>query len=439
MQFEITDQAAISFAEEFYTAVSDGYPVDAALAESRKALFSGGNELEWSTPVLYLRSLDGKIFDVAQTEDPALETSHYKPVPIGTEVVGAAISGPDEASSGVEPGVTVQRDRVSMAPRLHWVSQPLTWLAFLGFLILSFLLYNSTLTPRRSKVGSSQGKEESISPASSEISSSKQPLSDTTPSKSDLPQDKQESVSPASSEVSNPKQPLSNTTVSRTTQDMILGGEHSIKASSSVQLEQVDGKDEINVRVAVNLSNLQKNIGSLVDTIALPTNTCAHPGQNITLHIWGKTLDSQGNRAILALNGNIDIWNCVKIPFGMADAKTRVAEQPFEAKLPFKLVGTPVVTLIWESPTINIGGSLGSVTNSGLSIAGLNISAEIKHVLGRILNSDLCKVPLSKALLNLAPTISGATLFSDSGQLAALCEMRVQGDARTLVKLNRGD
>jgi hypothetical protein len=64
MQFEITDEAAIDFAEEFYTALGAGYPVDSALAEGRKAIYSAGNDLEWGTPVLLLRVRDGRIFDI---------------------------------------------------------------------------------------------------------------------------------------------------------------------------------------------------------------------------------------------------------------------------------------------------------------------------------------------------------------------------------------
>ncbi|MGE5141353.1 MAG: CHAT domain-containing protein, partial [Rudaea sp.] len=64
MQFEISDEAALVFSQEFYSALSLGYPVDAALAEARKAIYADGNELEWGTPVLYLRSPDGKIFDL---------------------------------------------------------------------------------------------------------------------------------------------------------------------------------------------------------------------------------------------------------------------------------------------------------------------------------------------------------------------------------------
>ena len=58
MQFEITDDAAITFSHDFYAAIADGYPVDAALAEARKAIFTSGNDVEWGTPVLYMRTPD---------------------------------------------------------------------------------------------------------------------------------------------------------------------------------------------------------------------------------------------------------------------------------------------------------------------------------------------------------------------------------------------
>jgi hypothetical protein len=69
MQFEITDEAAITFAQEFYGVLALGYPVDGALAEARKTIFAQGNELEWGTPVLYLRSPDGRIFDLQQVSE----------------------------------------------------------------------------------------------------------------------------------------------------------------------------------------------------------------------------------------------------------------------------------------------------------------------------------------------------------------------------------
>jgi hypothetical protein len=64
MQFEVSDGAAVSFASEFYGALADGYPVEAALAEARKAIFNVGNDTEWATPALYLRAFDGQLFDL---------------------------------------------------------------------------------------------------------------------------------------------------------------------------------------------------------------------------------------------------------------------------------------------------------------------------------------------------------------------------------------
>ncbi|MET0459667.1 MAG: CHAT domain-containing protein [Ilumatobacteraceae bacterium] len=56
MQFEISDAAAIVFAEELYTnLIARQDPIDAAVAEARKAVFVEVDELEWATPVLFLR------------------------------------------------------------------------------------------------------------------------------------------------------------------------------------------------------------------------------------------------------------------------------------------------------------------------------------------------------------------------------------------------
>lgn len=74
MQFEISDDAAVVFATEFYRALADGWPVDASLAEARKAVFGGGNLVEWGTPVLYLRAPDGRIFELDNSKKPEPRT-----------------------------------------------------------------------------------------------------------------------------------------------------------------------------------------------------------------------------------------------------------------------------------------------------------------------------------------------------------------------------
>jgi predicted component of type VI protein secretion system len=62
MQSEISDPAALLFSQSFYQAIADGLPIDVATVEARRAMFAAGSEVEWATPVLYLRSLDGRIF-----------------------------------------------------------------------------------------------------------------------------------------------------------------------------------------------------------------------------------------------------------------------------------------------------------------------------------------------------------------------------------------
>ncbi|MDZ4702139.1 MAG: CHAT domain-containing protein [Rhodothermales bacterium] len=64
MQFSISDRAAIVFAEHFYKAIVDEQPADVAVAGARRALVEAHpGTLEWVTPVLYMRSLSGRLFD----------------------------------------------------------------------------------------------------------------------------------------------------------------------------------------------------------------------------------------------------------------------------------------------------------------------------------------------------------------------------------------
>jgi hypothetical protein len=71
MQFEITDSAAILFAQTFYQNVAKHRPVDECVMRARRAIRRNKNDsLEWGTPVLYLRAPDGHIFDTTITPSP---------------------------------------------------------------------------------------------------------------------------------------------------------------------------------------------------------------------------------------------------------------------------------------------------------------------------------------------------------------------------------
>jgi WD40 repeat protein len=82
MPYETTDQAAIMFARWFYEAVADDLPVDAAVADARKAVsLARRNTLEWGTPMLHMRTPDGHIFDLATAHSSPEPAVRHVPVP----------------------------------------------------------------------------------------------------------------------------------------------------------------------------------------------------------------------------------------------------------------------------------------------------------------------------------------------------------------------
>jgi hypothetical protein len=68
MQYDISDQAAIEFTRGFYGALAAGISVDGAVTHARAAISVGARKsLEWVTPVLYLRSPSGLLFDIPKS------------------------------------------------------------------------------------------------------------------------------------------------------------------------------------------------------------------------------------------------------------------------------------------------------------------------------------------------------------------------------------
>jgi tetratricopeptide (TPR) repeat protein len=63
MQFPISDGAAIEMSEGFYRALANNSPVDDAIKTARKFI-QMKSKVEFGIPVLYMRSPDGKIFEV---------------------------------------------------------------------------------------------------------------------------------------------------------------------------------------------------------------------------------------------------------------------------------------------------------------------------------------------------------------------------------------
>lgn len=99
MQFEITDEAAITFAGRLYSALVQGFPIDAALAQSRKAIFAAGNDTEFGTPVLFLRTGDARLFD------PEQSASRPRPIAVPERAVTDESEGEDPETERTEPEI----------------------------------------------------------------------------------------------------------------------------------------------------------------------------------------------------------------------------------------------------------------------------------------------------------------------------------------------
>ncbi len=67
-QGPISIQAALVLTYEFYASLALGFPIEACLAEARKAINGKGDffepTMEWALPVLFMRSRDGQLFDI---------------------------------------------------------------------------------------------------------------------------------------------------------------------------------------------------------------------------------------------------------------------------------------------------------------------------------------------------------------------------------------
>ena len=102
-QFKVSDGAAIALAREFYGAIADGYPVDGAITEGRKAVYALGDNVEWGTPVIYMRSPNGQIFDLDKEEQEMTDDKDKKEERGGQEFnisIGGDASGDLNVAGG---------------------------------------------------------------------------------------------------------------------------------------------------------------------------------------------------------------------------------------------------------------------------------------------------------------------------------------------------
>jgi bifunctional DNase/RNase len=96
MQFAVSDNAAIEFAPALYGALVTGRPIDASVAEARKAIYTV-SPLEWATPVLYLRADDARLFDFGQQPPSPASAQASASRPVRMDLIGVRIHEPSNS------------------------------------------------------------------------------------------------------------------------------------------------------------------------------------------------------------------------------------------------------------------------------------------------------------------------------------------------------
>ena len=149
MQFEIRDTIARDFTRAFYKPLAEGLPVDTAVAEARKEIFTNCEGADWATLVLYLRHEDGRIFDVKPRSGLSKPsgvqavkvpvTNPPKPVP-PVQVARPPEVAPDPRPRPVEPPVfrSSQSDSAPMGLKALWQRTPL-WVKIIVIVAVGFL------------------------------------------------------------------------------------------------------------------------------------------------------------------------------------------------------------------------------------------------------------------------------------------------------------
>lgn len=138
MQVPVADRAAFAFAEKVYSMIAHGSPVDAAVAVGRRAIFrTDETSLEWATPVLFMRSEDGHLFNApTAVPDPPRRgpdpprPDPRRPDPRRSKERSKQTSGPSRPTRPARPERTAKRPSVWL-----WIG-----LGFVGLIGLALMV-----------------------------------------------------------------------------------------------------------------------------------------------------------------------------------------------------------------------------------------------------------------------------------------------------------
>ena len=175
--------------------------------------------------------------------------------------------------------------------------------------------------------------------------------------------------------------------------ETVAGIPVALRASAFLKIHRVGGEARIDARVVADLTDLQRRIGALIDSLPLPRDNCARFAvDNLVVKLARSSLRIAGNVATLEVTGRVEIWTCLEIPFFGSPLKTHtLPPQSFEALIPVRLRETGDrrgVELHFERPSLNLRSDFGRIVEGVLSIAGVDISTEAHRWLEQTVGRD---------------------------------------------------
>jgi hypothetical protein len=221
-----------------------------------------------------------------------------------------------------------------------------------------------------------------------------------------------------------------------------------VNVTSLITVQTLPGNLSVTAKVDGDLFDLQQKIGAIVDTFALPTNNCASKGigkLNPVVGISSKSLAPQGNQALFAIGGHVDVWTCVdgppnsevlyrmvkvgplktKVPVSVhtwsSEIKNKDGTQPFDATILASLVkqNDTTVALQLGQPNIKLSGQYVFLTNGILKIADVDINQKANSALQSAIDPNKLKATLPTELQKLNMAVQSAQFTDDAGHLVA--------------------
>ena len=225
-----------------------------------------------------------------------------------------------------------------------------------------------------------------------------------------------------------------------------------LMARTYFKVQTIDNKIYLKAQVIGDLGDLQRKIGTIIDTFRLPRDNCgSYSANNLVVSVPRKELAFKDNAAVFSISGSVEIWDCrenpvpnSKVDFVLKDVgfgvKTKVPQvitwpgdpikntlltQPFEAALPVNLVRANETTVVLSigRPDIELKGQYVSITKGVLSIAGIDINQKAADALTKAIDPEKLKLAIPSEFQDYNPKIDSARFIDDGGQLAAEINM----------------